>query len=765
MIQVLMKILVLFLLFTFYGCGGTSDVDETNPSVTTNNKFTITNTPDIATAIVVLAEGIIETSELIESEVYWLYHSPNNIFIRHCRSGGTVTWQLDSNSKLNNVGRMIYDNCIIEDPRHSSEFILVPVYNGFVDVSYVIMPSDIINSESKKHYIDTVEISMMTDALIVSEFNNIDNVRSISFDLSTNIQQRWLDTNSDILTKESTSKSIDIRNFSASLFSGKNETITNGVANQYEGIEKNIANHFYQYTLNAKYTSEEFNFTADYEIDLFNNLENPYELNLIEQIDGYIRATLDEENVSVVFDFANLRVSSSSGFSGEALANELVDDFIFRLPDPSSLYSQIELNTPFALVRTSPENQQITEALEELVFIFNKDISDDSTTEYSVLVNDIVVNERFIAQKTSNHITIDLNDLLSYETMQYPGADKLLDINLSIAEFIHKVGEPVQGNVVFIREGYGDLLKLDEPIYNADFLPISKEIIATHVSGEDSKLLAFNSSGISVEKEFIDFFAEYLCVNSVENNIYVSKDDEEGVSLIRLDEDFLLESVVDDISYYSNFNNSSTRGVNCRNDHMFFYTHERVSYYDFEARDWIEIDRIAHNMYPILNPNNKNIIYSLNDTFGWEIITSNYSEIPFTQSSVALDFLPIPDNNENSYGLGRQRLFIDSERNQLYFYNWVLDINDGFNLLYEFENINVLNGLEFVRYINEEKQLIVTSNAVYRMGSFEKLVDLPYLNLQKNDPSWFVDDEDRVNFLFTDRTLYRTKSLKEFFVK
>ena len=608
---------------------------------------------------------------------------------------------------------------------------------------------------------------MMTDALKISESNDINNDYSISFDFTSNIQQLWLDSNSDILLKESTSKRIDIRNFSAFLFGAKNEIITDGVANQYEGIEKNIANHHYQYTLNAKYTSETFDFIADYEVDLFNDLENQYELNLIEQIDGNIRTTLDEEYVNVVFDFANLTVSSSSGFAGGALANELLEDFIFRLPNPSSLYSQVELNTPFALVRTSPENQQFTEGIEELVFIFNKNISDVSTTDHSILVNDNVVNERIVAQKISNHITIDLNDLLSDETRQYPGAAELLDINLSIGEYIHKVGEPVQGNVVFIRDGYGDLLKLDEPIYKADFLPISKEIIATHVSGEDSKLLSFNSFGVKVEKEFVDFYAKYLCVDSINSSIYLSKSDSMGSSLVKLDEYFIQESVVDDISpFYSSSQVNSNNGANCRNDNMFFFRQgEGVSYYDYVIEEWIEVDTINDNKYPILNPNNKNLIYSLNDVLGWEIVTSDYSEIPYTESAIKLDFLPIPESITDSYGLGRERLFIDSQRNHIYFYNWVLDINDGFNLLYEFDNANALNGLEFVRYINEEKQLIVTSNAVYQMGSFEKLVDLPYLNLQKNDPSWFVDDENRINFLFTENSLYRTRNLKELFLE
>ncbi|OUS32892.1 hypothetical protein A9Q98_00320 [Thalassotalea sp. 42_200_T64] len=757
---------ILMALLVSCGGGGSSKGGSTQPSVPAPEPvdiFTELNTPEIATSMLLLGEGIIEVSELIEAEVYWLYHSPDNIFTRHCKQGGHVEWQLESTNKANNSGKLIYHNCVIEEPTSSTASGALPQFNGIINVDFNIKMTNEINEKSQKANIDGIHIIVNSTNLNVSQANLSQEFgANLNFNYQTLIENTWQDISAKPLERIATTKEITIHNFSVPFSNNQQESITNGLLKQYQGNKGNSEGHFYHFTLNGKYNSGQYNFNADYIIDVFNDIENSTrEFWQKEQIDGFIKIQLDEEYIRVAFEPGNFKIiaTSTSLYAGTADIDDMFEDFIFRLPSPLSLYNLLERNTPLALVKVLPENLVLTKDTTELEFYFNKNISHLHNEQYIRFNNCHGCGKNlYIAQKVDNYFSINLAELIQQGLIQYEPMMRLLDINIVIEPFLLGFGSEAKKNIIFIDEGMGDILELDREIKQVAYH--TNTLVATTATAERGRtLITLDSKGKKIKEAYNIGNPNYLC--TTKEHIYIT--DIGNNTVDKYDTDLmLLQHSIDSPYIIENSEYNNTIGISCNDDHILYFRDRMVSYYDYITDSWTWFEQLADHslIQPKLNPFNKNQIYHLDNYPDWTLDTVDFSGSPVVEAEFKLDQLNLPGFGELDYGLAKEPLFIDVIHNQLFFYNSVLDLSDNNNVIHEFENNNVFGSPEYVRYINQEHQLIVTTHAVYKMGTFEKLLDLPYLDIIKTSENWFVDNELRVNFFYDDSKLYRTISLE-----
>ncbi len=763
------------------GCGGGGGGNNTNPSPPTGgtppppSKFTSSNTGEIATIMMLMGEGLIDVSELIESEFLWFYHAPENISIRNCREGGSVVWNMETSSKITNTGTFTFNNCLI-DKLHAYEFeSQPPVFNGVVTVNFNVTQYPEVLDLSDQNIIQDLRLSMSSAELLITEFGTTESV-PVKFNLTSNISQKWEDNTAENLRSVEKEKELNIDTFAAQFFENEFESLSEGTVSQYESDTPNAKGYQYQYQLAATYTSEQYDFVGNLIGDI--NLEFlPIDLIYSSRdIKGTFNLTSGDEEVNIVFDDQNIDVSSAN-FLGQALTYEVLDSTTFRLKDNYLMYSGIQSKTPFTFVSFQPENQLISPSDEKLTFTFNKKLV--STVVYIRAPFKWTLDWREV-EISSNKFIVDINTI-SNLTEQFGVSDiDLMNIHFNANAYRIQPSQEYDGFISVVSEGKGQVLELENKIHNVDFLKSKNEIFGLSSDIERNGLLRFNAQGSLISESFAEESLKHICIEQTNDRIFVTKTTDDYGYTMRLLE--LNDSL--DLQAENELDYKHNSGMSCQDDYMFFYDIDvrpnstlpsekyATSYFDFGINTLTELGftDLGYKKWKVLNPFNKNQVFTLSNTMYYagngfyqtifEIIVSDFISNPSVNTILDIEQQAMEYNNAQAFELDSYPLFINKTNNTLMFYNVIIDLSNNNQVVHEFTGQDVDGKDEFIRFLDSESNIVVTSHAVYQANNYAKLFDLPFIDRSIAPDKMFMDNQQRLNVLIDDNIIYQTPVLQ-----
>jgi hypothetical protein len=763
---------LIVLLGFLVSCGGGSS-DNTDvpvispvPPVQSIAKITDANTGDLGTIILLLGEGVIETSELIESEVLWFYHAPPDIVVRDCPNGGKVSWELPSKSKLSNSGTFIYDDClriINSSPA---------IFTGAVNVSFNISPYPESLDLSQQKIINTLTILMETDELQVAEPNSSDFV-PITFDMTSLIEQQFEDNTSEFPVSFLKTKDLQIEDFSFS-FGDQRERVYQGVGSQYESLNANTNGFHYEYNLTAKYQSSVYDIVADL-TGKVTSPDIPENSNYSQRdINGTFAIDVDSESLQTSFNNEFIDVSSSSGYAGQALTYQILEDTTFRLKNNYIMYSEIQIETPMKLVDFTPNNI-LKDSDQQIIFKFNKLLSQETRAYLRYPINWTLDTE--FTTLNSNQLSVDIVAVRKLQnTFNLYNID-LIDIKFIAQAYKVQPTQNVTAGIGFIREGKGSLIALEEPVDYIDMSANGELIGVDRSSAENTLLYRFNAEGNILSQGASDIRLNNLCVDGANDNLFFTTSvtgatgGEYQRDILQFDSSFTLLQ-----SWY--LDDKTNFRVQCQNDFIFYYDigpragaldsgyygQHIFTFADNSLYD-LGFDDSESGIYKAVNKITRNQTYSLFQSLyfkgdgryqnAFEIIENDFNTLPAEKTvlPISQSVLDIDDFGYTDFPL---RI---SDDNQLLFDNNVIDLNT-LNVLHEFTQQDDDGTFEYIRYQNDIHNLIVTSRSVYDSQTYQKLFDLPYIDRTQTEENWFVDKESRLNILINGSWLYQSPSLR-----
>ena len=756
---------------TLAACGGGGDSSENTSTPVDNGttpapilKFTSENSGDIATAMMLMSEGVIDVSELIESEFLWFYHAPNGIYTRNCLKEGKVFWELNSESKTSNTGKLTFINCLIDEPHSFSVGSQPSVFNGEVEVKFEVVQYLDKLEYTSQNLIKNLEISMVSSELMITEYEESIGI-PINFNLTSKIEQDWEDSSATNLQSSRKTKDVDVDSFSAPLFGSQSEQLKQGKLIQYESYTPNEHGFQYHSTITTQYKSEKYDYEGDLTAEIKGDELGQNNNYSQRGISGEFIIIVGEEQISSSFDNETITVNSTSGFVGQALTYQILEDINFRLLDNNIMYLDLQKRTPFIFLGAERNTKSDFDADEYISFIFNKHLSNDrgATRSYILPLNWPIDN----GEIEGNKLTISMKYIESIMATYNIDDIDLLTLSYSAKAKRIQPWQNTEGVTAFVADNKGSILELDDAVYNISSLTDSNELLGIKTYRDTSTFMRFDELGNKIEEKLLEPRLTDICVDQSAGKVYATQYDADISGKLQLsifDDNFNIESKLD-------LNLGHDGNMVCNRTSLFFHDKSNddsgVSYFKFDNQKLVETLSYDFNHNYIsndltLNPMNENQVFSLLRS-SYEVSPGTYDGdyqrglkvevLDFEFSPVNVTILDIDESQMYFYDEGSEHynfefpMFTDEVNNTLSFYNLVVDLENDNQVLHQFTQTGVFDKIEYVRYINSENRLIVTTYSVYDADDYTKLFDLPYIDRSITADQWFVDSQGRLNIL------------------
>jgi len=756
-------------------CGGGGDSSTSNPPPTTTNPppaptvFTETNTPEIGTLMILLTEGVVEVSELIESEFIWFYHAPDGITVRNCPEGGTVSWNLQTSSKLANSGTVIFNDCLLTPPSPSGAE--TTVINAAVSISFDLTQYDQVLVNSNQKLIQQFTITMASNEFFVGAHNQ-SGVAQIRFNMSSSSEQSWQDTSVEYPISALKSKEVTIDDFSLMVADNQYESITQGTLTQYESPTPNSNGYMYELNIDGRYTSDPYAVNADLEGIVFLT-DLPITTNYSNRnITGNFFVTQGNENIAASFNNEWITLSSSSGFSGSALTYEVVEDLLFRLINNRLIFEEIQKVTPLVLVDISPSTQQLETTEQNITLTFNKDVTSTAVRvfepiNFSIAPEFVTLNE--------HQLTIEAAGINQIKTMfELDNLDLFVILYTATASYVQP-GQELELQLGFTLEDKGKIITLDTPITEIGMLS-NGDMVGYKASHDTDELVRFDPMGNKLYSQPLATRHSNLCIDKNTDELYFTKTRVETHYerlIVQLDDSFAFQQ-----EWFLDAKNIF--GVDCYDDLILYYdispnltsslTNFAVNLFNFSDKSIKDLGLSDYGQVnsKAINRNTQNQTYTLItgsyiDVIGdyqeaFAIIESDFSQSPIIEQRIQIE-QGLLDYNRDEYAFFTNRDFPirASLDNRLFVFNKVFDLTNN-QLLFEFSNTAPAHNEYFRMLLAND--LLVTSKAVYDSNTYQKLFTLPFIANDLTEEKWFLDNQNRLNVLIGPTIIYQTSVLR-----
>jgi hypothetical protein len=752
--------IVIFISLAITACGGGSEnstdvpppASESTPPVEMSI-FTLGNSPDIAIVMMLMGEGVIDVTELIEAEFLWFYHAPQGIYTRDCLEGGKVVWDLASENKIFNSGKLTFINCLNEAPHSGNDEPQPSVFNGEVNIRFDVTQHAARLEYTNQNTIMTVALSMSSSELLISEYGDNAGI-PISFSLTSRIEQDWEDGSATNLQSAKKIKTVDISKFAVPFYDNQSEQLNQGSMTQYESYTPNEDGFQYHYTLSAAYKSEKYAFEGSLsgEISLDELVQNQDYSS--RNISGTYVLTTGTENITTVLNNESLTIHSTSGYSGGASTYQILDEINFRLIDNNGMYINLQKRTPFVFV----DFEQSIQTDGYVAVIFNKNLE----------LNSVSYIQHPFAWRFDDD-SVDGNRLLipalAIETMME--VFNIHDIDLMVlgysasARFFQPT-QRAEGVFASVKEAKGTILDLDDTGNYISSLPSRNELIRSQIFLDYSILTKFNEFGDKIAEKRFEHQLRNICVDPSADKLFAIRTaPDTPFQLLGLDSNFNIESETD-----LSVEPINPIQVTCNNSSITILDVEfSQSFFKFSSQELIEFEPYSYlslfgNQSFVLNPTNDNQVFVLHEYGypinseefqpGFRIGVVDYENSPATATSLDIEESQMYYLGPNPSFINNFQVFADELRNTLSFSNIVIDLENENQVLHRFTEVSDNGEVEYVRYLNSASGIIVTSHAIYDADDFAKLFDLPYIARSFTAERWFVDGKGRLN-LFLDK--------------
>jgi hypothetical protein len=730
-----MKTLTLFLLpILLFSCGGGGDVTDSTieaPPETVAPETVLPKYNDEEVILLfanafTLAEGVIEVSQLIESEfIYFAYEKTKTSF-RPCSNGGKVHRSFSDVFTDSGQITFVFENCLITPYHYDFGTPDSFFYDGEVTVNYEILErTEALISEYELAGIVNYTLNIASNGLLT---NTEEGVVTISFDFKTSINQTWnFDLYSDVLPGE-IDKKIEVTNFLAPLFSDTFDQIKNTVISHTQKPDENV--------------TEGETFTGSINGDFVSSLDSSiWTMNSTLRVDGasdtvggFLNLNGQSDTIGSTVDFGNIQLRYNGEIFGGALYNDLFEKHLIATPTTWALMTYLREQVPIVVV-----SDNIT------ADIINNDLAEISL-EFSVeLASSYVSVSNF---RSSSYLDIEhdvAGNLISFPSSSLPTSD-LFSIDVSVSS--KHAGSALYQRYGIDRLNRGDFVSL--PNIRA-YIPSANVFFGA----VNFVMYTYSVDGTKNYSRSITTIINGTCTSRDTGNFFVNDDAT----------DALLEINPQNLSIIAS--HAQVRIFNVNNSH---YCEEKyyiangaagengIFEYDFTSKTSKELSISTQhsNLLIIAHPTLDNAIITAN-TYGSrnvlevEVISNLDSDI--STKTYAFEDLStcryIGDGNGTF-------LYAETESMRLYACNYVLSLDDPSQVIHKFGDDSNTENILLVDY---DLNLILTTQGIYDATNFDLLMDISYLSLQVFDR---VMKTNESLFFEVDSSMYFVLDLHQF---
>jgi len=766
----------LFLLGCGSGGGDSSDTsgNSSSPSPTTNQQDNQTalekHFDEIAVKNLLLPEAVIDLSEVVESEMLWIFDIGNQVTSRQCLDGGTVSWDINWTAATKLSGNLSFDECNLGAfyPADKTKAKSSNVYfSGMVSVDFNVTLSEEYTGVNSVEYYSLVT---KTDAAFLRSKATEGLEYKVAFDFSISNHQSWNDEQND--------KRVEIQklivDFADNDSSGDTVIVSNGVLEQSQFIPQTTS-----------LSSYEVAFSGDVDHNLYavsgvlsGKLSGKDISNILfsEMIKGeFVYESEETLKLSIVDGYSKLFFKGL--YEGEILTNELIDETLYRVENNRMLFGRVDATTPLRLLNTKLERSN--EELATITATYNKSDLGFVTTYLSSVgevSNVYYETDQISMNQERNKLVVDLpTDLVA-------GVYELSISNKNFSESGNLSHFDQTDKVVFVHGFAGDISILEYAADNilGDEMGEFLTMLGSTVTKGELLPSYTDISNFSAASEFCfnSLTNEYFLLDneSTQNTLYALKL-EEYVSIERHDIPHSVKQLDCMGSYLS------LHGVEYReaNDGSFKHL-ANVGTFDTLNRNYevlksdLDESHIADNTFDNNHyakhvfPDSHNEFYTLDhdamqtlklQKVDYSLETPIYTDIKHVTDSLVWNHHNSLDCNartqfSESYSYDRKSLMdINEQQGYLIVRNIVMDL-DSEEIIHEFNNTNLMNCKEHLLYLDNSGKYIVTDYGVYDAKNFELLAELPLFEFYQSNKTIFIGSDDILRIIIGTESAYNS---------
>ncbi|WNC68380.1 hypothetical protein RI845_17905 [Thalassotalea nanhaiensis] len=725
------KIIILFISLMLGGCGGGGSDKGTklnDQNEIENFKFSEELSVDIVNISTTLVEGPVAMVDLLEAELLWFFHSPDNVNTRHCKEGGVVNFTDKVTSNGVTTGILDFQNCFRNIG--NDELIL----SGLINLEFEVhsRESFIYQKYHEKNALSSYSYKLLSNNFSVG--TSLDELNKFGFELSISTNTVWQESENTyhLAIVQEKGRDIKVSNFNLEVYDElanklKQESVSNldlAQVQTYLGEEREEYSISFQGTYISQLLNEQWGV-----IGQFSRQGRTYDYDYDKSIahdktvDGYIELTLNKDVIKAeeqssgskfYFNQSQVEQNYTLGYEGDLLYIGFDHLMLAHMHD----------KTPLMAIDITPANQlDSLEKVTDVTVVFNKILKrgniglldnasgvnlDDTVTSNIIHtsfnkddVNQDVVGLRYTAetfgtaywQRTSGNHYIGIGDNVIYELPER--ANKLF-----YTQSTNTIWGYGNKNVFNLDGSVSKNLNIESYVWVEDLCFINEKLFIL-TSGSNSGLHEFNaqnSFSLTNKHSYYSIFkpltnAEIGCNN---NAIVIPGSDKSAIFNLNNSEfSTFADKDLGDVAYF-------TKGIVSSSDiNKIFFVNSGLSlgYYDL-----INSPNAATN---ILLPEEKTEIF--------------YNR----------PILPIGLEDDSQLSLiGTFHLVMDRENPEI--------------ILHEFDNGKDSDVNEEIKIIDGDKNVIVTTLGIYRASDFKLLKQFPKFKYSK---SFIIDNDNTLHIL------------------
>jgi hypothetical protein len=748
-------------------CGGGSGersekITTPQPTVPTSPVvdaiFTEDNAGDIAIWSTVLLEASIDAADIIEQEIIWFHHAPENILIRDCNSTGTVEKIIDDTE---NSYQLVFTNCSYQTDiidRENSTTTVTALVN--------ITQQDIQLDDSKSPYSDSFLIKGLSakfssTRFIISTIEEPSLSLELMFELLLTSKQTWSASTEDlegdlVLNYQSKNRKLDIKAIDFKVKTDDLLVVTDSLKqttiNQHINAPGSNQYPHYQVDITSIITSKLFAF----ETTLTSTVTSPYSGKgyASQSPAGTFRLT-NTQNEEILLTFITnkyMQLHLNQELIGEAETVAWTSSALFNLHDNAQALAFIQELTPFKAISITKETIE-NDPVEKVIIKFNKKVSINSSySNTPIQVSTLSVSNSFyqpIILATENNITLsfDTNESKGFYNIYYDGNYKLKTSEKYVEQ--SSGGHSVKQIVGIV----GEAVTLDHTVEQVRYSSVFNHLIAINDFNTVIKVFDLETGHLIKASNETNIIFDHICFSADQERIFLTGLNYDDYSYQIFSYDHQTLRFIE--SYQQTGSAHSLK--KCAANQLIFVNDDSLEQFNLSTTDFALTNNALANVNNIVQSplnDNKLLYVSDTDSSGYELFSLTLD--PFAIEAVAT---PLADSRDtyNYSGNQERAIFIDGVNETLLARNTVIKINDTSEVLYTFtgEETYFPKKNEHIRYHNQAHNIIVTNLAVYDASTFVELIALPSIPAASY---WFVDNDDRLSVVLQSMdSIYRVK--------
>ncbi|TWX55261.1 hypothetical protein [Colwellia hornerae] len=720
--------------------------------------FTEDNAGDIAIWSTVLTEASIDAADIIEQEIIWFHHAPENILIRDCNSTGSVEKIIDDTESSY---QLVFTNCSYQTDiidRENSTTTVTALVN--------ITQQDIQLDNSESPYSDSFLIKglsakVSSTRFIISTVEEPSLSLELMFELLLTSNQTWSANTEDlsgdlVVNYQSKNRKLDIKAIDFKVTTEDLMVVTDSMRqttiNQHINAPKSNKYPHYKVDITSTITSELFAF----ETTLTSTVTSPYSgKGYAPQSPAGTFALTNAQNEEILLTLITnkyMQLHLNKELIGEAETVEWTSSALFNLHDNAQALAFIQELTPFKAISITKETLE-NDPVEKVIIKFNKKVSIDSGySNTPIQVSTISVSNSFyqpsiLATENNIILSFDTNESKGFYDIYYDGNYKLKTSEKYVEQ--SSGGHSVKQIVGIV----GQAVTLDHTVEQVRYSSVYNHLIAINDFNTVIKVFDLETGHLINASEETNIVFDNICFSADQEGIFLTGINYDDYSYQIFSYDHKTLTFIE--SYQQT--GSAHSVIKCAANQLIFVNDDSFEQFNLSTTDFVLTDIALANVNNIVqSPLNGNQLLYVSDTddSGYELFSLTLDPLEIEAVATSLE----DSRNTYNYSGGQERaIFIDAVNENILARNTIIKISDTSEILHTFtgEEIYFPKKNEHIRYHNEAHNIIVTNLAVYDASTFAELIALPPIPAASY---WFVDNDDRLSVVLQSMdSIYRVK--------